>query len=125
MVADGKPPVGGAAGAGDGLREETLLQQKLAEYATFIGRFGLGAATLAFAAMTIRFRCGRAGVWPRATSSCRLRYCPAARRLCSTDVHAWRTGLALLPAGRGCWGVHVAGGCRWAAAGAACEASSA
>ncbi|KAL4422348.1 hypothetical protein ABPG75_008545, partial [Micractinium tetrahymenae] len=55
MVADGKPPASGAAGAGDGLREETLLQQKLAEYATSIGRFGLGAAALAFAAMTARF----------------------------------------------------------------------
>ena len=61
MVADGKPSMGGGAAAGDGLREETLLQRKLAEYATSIGRFGLGAAALAFAAMTARFRCGRAG----------------------------------------------------------------
>ena len=45
-----------AAAAGDGLREETLLQRKLAEYATYIGQFGLGAAALATAAMTLRFR---------------------------------------------------------------------
>lgn len=43
--------------AGDGLREETLLQRKLAEYATAIGKFGLGAAALATVAMTARFRC--------------------------------------------------------------------
>lgn len=52
MVADGTS----AGGGGDGLREETMLQQKLAAYATSIGRFGLGAAGLAFAAMTLRFR---------------------------------------------------------------------
>ncbi|PSC68202.1 calcium-translocating P-type PMCA-type [Micractinium conductrix] len=51
MVADGTS----AGGGGDGLREETMLQQKLAAYATSIGRFGLGAAGLAFAAMTLRF----------------------------------------------------------------------
>lgn len=67
MVADGTATGAAAAAAGmtalagggsDGLREETLLQQKLAEYATFIGKFGLGAAVLATAAMTARFRCG-------------------------------------------------------------------
>lgn len=51
MVADGKE-----SAAADGLREETLLQQKLAAYATFIGQFGLGAASLATIAMTARFR---------------------------------------------------------------------
>jgi Ca2+ transporting ATPase len=61
MVADGKPTgaaaaaAGMATAAGDGLREETLLQQKLAEYATSIGQFGLGAAVLATLAMTVRF----------------------------------------------------------------------
>jgi magnesium-transporting ATPase (P-type) len=56
-------------GAGAGLREETLLQRKLAEYAATIGRFGLGAAALATAAMAARFRWG---VRPRLPRSCLL-----------------------------------------------------
>lgn len=64
MVADGKAAAAAAPpGAGDGLREETLLQRKLAEYATSIGRFGLGAAAVAWAAMTARFRCAAATVF--------------------------------------------------------------
>lgn len=64
MVADGTRPAGGSVAVEDGLREETLLQRKLAEYATSIGQFGLGAAALAFVAMAARFRCGPARCQP-------------------------------------------------------------
>jgi Ca2+ transporting ATPase len=46
-------PTGGAAGGM--LREETLLQRKLASYAEGIFRLGLGAAGVATAAMAARF----------------------------------------------------------------------
>ncbi len=55
-AANGATTAANAAVAGDGLREETLLQQKLARYATSIGKLGLGAAVLATLAMAARFR---------------------------------------------------------------------
>jgi len=48
-------PANGAKDRGNSLREETLLQKKLAVYAADIGSLGLGAAGLAVAAMTARF----------------------------------------------------------------------
>ena len=83
-----------AAAAGDGLREETLLQRKLAEYASSIGQFGLGAAGLATAAMTLRFRhacCDRCvGCACPLKPACLLRRVgsPAESRACSAFNYA-------------------------------------
>ena len=50
-----REPRAADARSGGGLREETLLQQKLARYATVIGELGLAAAMVAWTAMTARF----------------------------------------------------------------------
>ncbi|GAB4821345.1 hypothetical protein N2152v2_008391 [Parachlorella kessleri] len=53
MVAEGK--VGAGKQGMDGLKEETMLQRKLASYATFIGKFGLAAAVLVMGIEGARF----------------------------------------------------------------------
>lgn len=53
-----------------------------AEYATSIGQFGLGAAALATAAMTIRFRYGfRMEMAVVAQPTCPAPFCSASTRL--------------------------------------------
>ena len=55
MIADMVVGNEGAGEKGIAVKEETLLQKKLATYASFIGKLGLGASVLTTAIMAAKF----------------------------------------------------------------------